>query len=188
MTIGYVASQLIRPFSYLRVKHAAKSIYDWVIPALLTALTLVYFIFTGLHGVVSTNDGLIVELVSFVSNLPGFYIAALAAVATFNRADMDVRLPEPTPEIETLIRGQDQIIKLTRRRYLCLLFAFLTGESIFLVIFTKLAFLIEIDMSGSFYLMCWAGVAMFFLFFWQLITATLYGLFYMGDKMHEPKI
>jgi hypothetical protein len=187
MNTKYIVYQLLRPFAYLKVSHPSKKTYDWWIPLCLTVLTTLVLYFWGEHSeVYSGKENLIVSLVSFIANLPGFYIAALAAVATFNRSDMDLRLPSPTPEIKTLIRGNDQTIKLTRRRYLCLLFAFLTGESICLVVFTKFAGVVVLNNNVEFW--SWFGVFAFFLFFWQLMTATLYGLFYMGDKMHEPPV
>lgn len=185
----YVFYQLGRPFAYLTIKHPLKPVYDWIVPLILTFTTCAYlYFFSSINLTIVGAESLIPELLSFVSGLPGFYIAALAAVATFNRSDMDLRLPVPTPEIETLIGGKDQTIKLTRRRYLCLLFAFLTSESICLIVLTRL--LLKTDLS-SFEFATWAmwfGAFLFFLFFWQLIVATLYGLFYMGEKMHEPLV
>ncbi|MEZ8739522.1 hypothetical protein AB6E21_05805 [Photobacterium swingsii] len=184
----YIIFQLVRPFSYLRIDHESKQVYDWYLPIILMIGTIVFsFNFIGLEGLINTDDGLIAQLTSFISNLPGFYIAALAAIATFNRKDMDLRIPEPTPTIENLIRGKKQIIKLTRRRLLCSLFAFLTTESIFLVIFTRffqsssLGSITFFDIELS-----WYGSCVYFLFFWQLVVSTLYGLFYMGDKMYDP--
>ncbi|UTM58290.1 hypothetical protein L4174_005460 [Photobacterium sp. CCB-ST2H9] len=186
MRLKYIAYQLLRPFSYLEISHKAKVVYDWYIPITLSLISLVYgYYFIGLNDIYRNNSSLILELISFVGNLPGFYIAALAAVATFNRADMDLSLPEPAPEIKTLMRGGEETIKLTRRRYLCLLFAFLTSESISLIVLSKIALSSNFNFNND--VVYWIGIGFFFLFFWQLLTATLYGLFYMGDKMHEPR-
>ena len=85
--------QLLRPFSYLRIKHEDKKVYDWVLPAILTILTLVVFKYTMPISSVVESNGVIAEITSFVSNLPGFFIAALAAVATFNKNDIDQLMP-----------------------------------------------------------------------------------------------
>jgi hypothetical protein len=53
--------------------------------------------------------------------LPGFYIAALAAIATFNAPTMDVPLDGQNTELCSQ-EENIQTRKLTRRRFLCLLF------------------------------------------------------------------
>ena len=183
--------QLTRPISYLSIKHHEKWKFDWLIPCILTVITIIVFMFFKNHLNMFGNDGILSQIVSFVEILPGFYIAALAAIATFNRIDIDQLMPEPTPKVKILIRGEKNIINLTRRRFLCMLFSFLVAESIiisllgiFATSFTPVVkmYFPEIFQDISRYLF----VAVFFLLFWQLLTSTMLGLYYLGDKIHQP--
>ena len=77
---------------------------------------------------------LIISILSFIQILPGFFIAALAAIATFNRLDLDKIMPHPAPTINIECNGGKEEIDLTRRRYLTLMFSFLSAESILLIV------------------------------------------------------
>lgn len=99
--------QLLRPFGYLAIRHPYKWIVDWFYPAILMLFTatLIY-----LHGGFSSAikaGGTVSLVLSFVQSLPGFYIAALAAIATFGKPDIDSVLPEPTPKIKIVFRGAE---------------------------------------------------------------------------------
>lgn len=184
--------QLLRPFGYLAIRHPYKWIVDWFYPAILMLFTatLIY-----LHGGFSSAikaGGTVSLVLSFVQSLPGFYIAALAAIATFGKPDIDSVLPEPTPKIKIVFRGAENLVSLTRRRFLAMLFAFLTGESIALILFS--IFLISYGESifalsaydhdiGS--ALGGALVILFFLMLYQMILATFWGLYYLGYKLHE---
>lgn len=184
--------QLLRPAAYLQIEHPKKFYFDWVIPVAATLITVV--IVMSLRGgvVVWGGGGLIERLTGFVQTLPGFYIAALAAIATFNRQDIDRHIPAPTPEIEVMIGGKRNTIKLTRRRFLCMLFAFLTAESILISIlgigFISFASGVRaaVPESAHFYVSMAAAATVIFLF-WQLIVATALGLYYLGDRLQQPE-
>lgn len=78
----------------------------------------------------------IAKILGFVQNLPGFYIAALSAIATFNKTDIDKTMPAPAPKLDIVVQGHNIAIELTRQRFLCSMFAFLTAESMILVVFS----------------------------------------------------
>ena len=111
--------QLLRPYAYLQIEHPKKYIYDWVIPFLLTAFFLVICLIFVDYDNYFSSSGLISKFLDFVEILPGFYIAALAAIATFQRNDIDQHMPNPAPKLNIKIKGKDQNIELTRRRFLC---------------------------------------------------------------------
>jgi hypothetical protein len=46
------------------------------------------------------------HILGFVQVLPGFYIAALAAIATFNKTDIDKIMAAPAPKIDIFIHGK----------------------------------------------------------------------------------
>lgn len=187
--IGY---QLLRSFGYLAIRHPAKKVVDWYLPLLLATLfagTLGYF--KGSANVWGV-DGLVSGIQGLIQGLPGFYIAALAAVATFGRkgSNLDSLIPEPTPTIETWYGSGPMKIGLTRRRFLCLLFAHLTALSILLSIGAQVlkwaaqvatAWPAEVTTIG-FYLCTF----LYALALAQLVVVTLWGLYYMSDKIHQP--
>lgn len=184
---------LLRPLSYLFIEHRLKWKVDWLYPLLLAAISTVVVFSLKQFGPVSlyADGGIISKVLSFVQGLPGFYIAALAAIATFNKTDIDKTMPAPAPKIDILVQGQSVAIELTRRRFLCSMFAFLTAESLILIvlaIFAQTAYLpIRAIISQSWQI--WVSGLFswfFFLLFWQMIVATFWGLFYLGDKLHQP--
>lgn len=75
----------------------------------------------GDHGIVQGVNGLL-------QILTGFYIASLAAVATFNKQSMDEVMPGEPPIVD--VRG-GKIEQLTRRRFVCSMFGYLAFISLF---------------------------------------------------------
>lgn len=178
--------QLTRPFSYLFLKHRSGKIYNWKIPIILSLNTSIgLFFLVGLGGVIGKN-GLISELSAFIISLPGFLIAALAAIATFNRPVIDQEMLD-APTITVRV-GESKIedMKLTRRDFLLRLFSYLTVLSIFLVIFQKLAAVTPVPsfLKSPFFIIEWIYTSIFFLFFWQLLTLLIFGLYYLCERLN----
>lgn len=188
--IGY---QLSRAISYLAIRHPAKRWMDWYIPAVIAlALAAAFSAFRGEVNFFGPG-GLISLVLSFVQNLPGFYIAALAAIATFGRTDIDEVMPgSPPPSIETVtVNGVTNMVSLTRRRFLCLMFAFLTVEcvvitlgSVALLAFAPAAAKLLSAHPIISYLVFSACIFSYFLLLWQMLLATLWGLYYLGERIH----
>ncbi|MGA4112647.1 hypothetical protein ACI2VH_16080 [Ralstonia nicotianae] len=184
---------LLRPFSYWTIKFNRKALLDWGYPFVAAALTaaVVFGLSRYQHVTIFGDSGLIAKLISFVQNLPGFYIAALAAIATFNRVDIDRAMPAPTPKINIQLRGQTVAIELTRRRFLCALLAFLTAESLLLILSGILALVVAPSVKAAIPAQAqpWIVVAsstIYLVFFWQMLIVTFLGLFYLGDRIHQP--
>lgn len=187
-----LAGQILRPFGYLAIKHPYKRIVDWAYPAFATFITITLAsIFGDLSNGLKPGAALATTL-SFVQSLPGFYIAALAAIATFGRPDIDEVLPQPTPKLLIKNGGIENLVDLTRRRFLAILFAFLTAESIaFIVLSIALlslgadtANLQLFDLPLGLYAINTA-ITITILIFYQMIIATFWGLYYLGYKLHE---
>jgi len=184
--------QILRPFGYLSISHPAKKVVDWYIPICLAALLCItVFIFRTSVNVWGEN-GLVAMVQGLVQGLPGFYIAALAAVATFGKQSiLDTLIPEPTPTIDTWYGGGKLEIELTRRRFLSLLFAYLTAISLCLSIFSAFVRALanpirnwfpEIISNFCYFVITYAYV----FFVLQMLIVTLWGLYYLSDKMHQP--
>lgn len=184
--------QLLRPWTYLVIRGNQKSFFDWFAPVGLTIVSVLVILASdhrvNFYGV----GGVVPAVTAFVQNLPGFFVAALAAVATFNRQDLDRLLPEPTPTIPIQARGIWVQVELTRRRFLSVLFSFLTAQSIAVTLLgicyqnvsQWLAAVIPSQWTTA---IASIGMLMYFLFFWQLITVTCLGLYYLGDRIHHPE-
>lgn len=179
-----IAYQLTRPVSYLRIQHDDKWIYDWLVPAALTAITVGLLFWLSAIEFVTGSDGLLAQITGFIQNLPGFFIAALAAVATFNRHDIDEVMSNP-PRVRIMYQGNIGFVDMTRRRFLCVLFSYLTAISIFLIIAYHMATAIGQGVNAPVFIQ-WSLATAYLFMFWQMITATLLGLFYLGERLHTP--
>lgn len=185
--------QMLQPLSYLAIRHPQKWKIDWLFPVAIAIACTYFSKGSNWSFEVYRNGGPVSLMLGFLSCLPGFYIAALAAIATFGRNDIDNILPEPTPTVRLSTRGENILIKLTRRRFLAMLFSFLTCESIALVLIS--VFLMTngasfglMDISSEL-----VGKALsafmaltYYTLLMQMLAATFWGLYYLGFKLHEP--
>lgn len=182
---------LISPLTYLQIRHEAKRWADWGYPLVFAALSTYLVLQHGEAGAITGQNGLLAKLLIVSSVLPGFYIAALAAIATFNRPDIDELMPAPTPTVVHTIGGKKNEIELTRRRFLTHLFAFLCLESLAVMVTCMFASLIGTSIAGNLidHIACGIRVGFVFvllLMFWQMIFGTLLGLYYLGDRLYRP--
>lgn len=130
---------LVRPFAYLRIRHESglPAWINWWIPMALAALVCLLSWWVGFGAGIASDNGLIARVLGFTQGLAGFYMAALAAIATFNNADMDQLMPGVPPTLTIPYNGGKESIPLTRRRFLSQMFAYLTALS-FLVSFVSI--------------------------------------------------
>jgi len=186
-----ILSQLSRPFAYLAISHPEKGWVDFILPSFLAVLGTVATFF--LEGKVNFfgSGGVVASILGFVQNLPGFYIAALAAIATFGRADIDQEMPgDPPPMLKTrTVNGVANTMRLTRRRFLCLLFAFLTVECVLLTFFSiglnSLAPVVQGLRDESWFVGARLAAAFVYWFLVaQMLIATLWGIYYLGERIH----
>lgn len=182
----FIFYQLTRPVSYLFIKHRDKYLYDWVIPSLaLGVLAVVSYV---MKLTLLDMYDFLAGVSEFLSSLPGFFVAALAAIATFNRLDIDKPMAgEDPPKVETLINTQYRDVELSRRRFLCMLFSFLAVQSIVLsvvgLIPESFGFYNDDQVLVSDYV-AYGFIASYFFFTMQLLTATMHGMYYLGDRIH----
>lgn len=185
--------QLLRPIDYLFVKDKSKWKVDWGVPFVVTILTASGFALLSPRPQIFLKDGLLQQVATLLSIMPGFYLAALAAIATFHKPDMDSYMPSPVPTVETLTGGHWRTINLTRRRYLSLMFGYLTLLSLFLfigvLISNACAESVKMLLPQNYhYFSVVFYMSIFLLFFWHMIAVTLFGLYQLSDRMHQPDI
>jgi hypothetical protein len=184
---------LFGPFNYLRIRHAFKRNIDWYVPLVLTLISMGSFLFLDSKVKIDifSSVGLSNRILGFVQILPGFYIAALAAIATFNKTDIDFVMPAPAPRLNVEVQGRSFPIDLTRRRFLCSMFAFLTAESLVIIFLTIVGGSIAPSLKEISPISLHAYLVATYVFVtvflcWQLVVATFWGLYYLGDRLHQP--
>ena len=183
---------LIRPLDYLRIRHPKKRRYDSWLPLGLTAVSIIGLAALPLPIQIFGDDGLLSIFTGFLPVLIGFYIAALAAVATFDRQGMDDPMPGETPEIWVTFHGERESQLLTRRRFLCLMFGYLSLLSFVLFGVSAFGNLLESNIHAlvpyeakAFPYVRWGLLAAYLFLASNLLVTTLLGLYYMTDRIHR---
>lgn len=186
--------RLLRPLDYLRIVHPDKRRYDVVVPAFAAALlTLLCFLLLAPNRILG-REGLITVFTQLLQILSGFYIASLAAIATFNRPSMDEEMLGETPTLVGLTHPAAGPEKMTRRQFLSFLFGYLAFLSIALYLVGALANLVlpglgvslgfELhDLLGTW--VRWAAVYLYLFAVANLLVTTMLGLYYMTDRIHR---
>jgi len=123
-------------------------------------------------------------LTNFLQTLPGFYIAALAAIVSFNNERLDEIDFDDCP---LDVKG----LNMTFRRFLTNTFAYLAWISIFLILYCLiLKYVFENNQLPSNKYISSLIYALLFVpfsfFFGQLVTITAMSLSYLGDRILRP--
>ncbi|GIU32792.1 hypothetical protein TUM3792_45490 [Shewanella sp. MBTL60-007] len=133
------------------------------------------------------EKGVLESISGFLQVLVGFYIAALGAIATFPNKNID----ELTDGIPIKLDNEE----ITRRQFLSYMFGYLAFTSFILVLLSKIIVVIEPSISlwaqnlGVHVVFLCTLVFLFFYFmlFNSLMFTTLFGLYYLTEKIHERK-
>lgn len=180
--------RLFSPIRYLRIRHEAKWVYDFVLPlSLSVASVLILFCipsrppFFGENGVVTYVS----EILKFLSP---FYIAALAAVATFDSDSIKASFKGKQPYIIEKYRGEPKRRELNRRQFLSLAFGYLALLSLLMYFIGYISWIVSINtnLSGIPLLISKIVFAFGYLtVFFNILTTTMLGLFYLSDRLHR---
>ena len=183
--------ELTRPFSYLSIQHNSSlpRWVNWLVPAIFSAVLMAIPWSLDIHFNVYGDNGVISRVLGFVQSLAGFYIAALAAIATFNNPDMDKLMPGEAPTMQIMYNGTMSTVKVTRRRFLSAMFAYLTAGSLVLTLISIAALGASQSLATALpnFLVTPAKTVFIFAYLFaltQMICVTLWGLFYLGERIH----
>lgn len=138
-------------------------------------------------------------MLQIVGILPGFYIAALAAGATFANTSLDEAMQgRDPPSIDITKMGQKSTEPLSTRLFICYLFSYLSAASLVLAFGILIAIEVNpsIDHIASTYkevqtvvlgLKCLQYVFVLLLTFYaaKITTITLHGLYFLAERMHQ---
>lgn len=191
---------IYKPIAYLNIKlsNGSKQKYDldirlpFLISISISIIFTVLKFFDSSINIFGQTNNLLTPIISFYQAMPGFYIAALAAIATFPSSSMNKRMPEPTPyllidpELGDVSNNKDY---LSRRRFLCYMFAYLAFISI---LFFFIAIVLNFSFNTTFFKLAdWLFLlsyflSCFFIFFiiFQSVFITFLGLWYLGHRIH----
>ncbi|EKS4709585.1 hypothetical protein U3Y24_001177 [Salmonella enterica] len=178
-----VFSKVFTPVDYVRIKHPEKRFFDWVLPVLTAAIiTIVISILPKSVSIIG-KDSLVSLVNGILQILSGFYIASMAAVATFSKEGMDDVMQGEPPTLKQH--------KLTRRKFLTYLFGYLAFMSIALY-FIGGALQLTSSSIKELHLSSIPMLKATLLFVYltavcNIIYTTALGMFFMIDKMHDEK-
>lgn len=191
MAIKYVTKsrrvrRLTAPLDFLRIKHPEKIKYDYVYPIILTTSFMLLYYTLPIRPSVVLAGGLFEDVQQLLSLLFPFFVAALAAVASYQRPSLDEYTSGPRP----VTLHEDGIDKaLTRRRVVCYMFGYLSFLSLILLLYIFAAKLVtpSLIMFTSIYApyVKFLGLLIFASMLSNLIITTLWGLFYLTDRLHR---
>jgi hypothetical protein len=187
---------------YLQIKQghglfSSKASYDVAIPAIFSScVTLAIWMLDVGLGFFS-ETGFVTGIINLLNLLIAFFIASLAAVATFHREGLDDPLKgEPATMMR---RASDGVIRekiLTHRQFICYLFGYLSFVSIMLLLAlygirlvgngaTQIAdFMFEVGgvIISAREILRLIGSFIFFFVFGQIVVTMLLGIYFLADR------
>lgn len=200
MKIHWTILQLSAPLNFLRINHgevkSRKLIYDLYIPLFVSLLITIGVIATDSFDSILKDQGVYESIASLLNLLSAFFIAALAAIATFQNSEVDLQMKAKGDSNRTYITGFDEhgdVKKhfLTRRQYLCYLFGYLAFITIcFLIVVMIFKGVNQTISKYVFEHAIFVGSCIFvFLFYFvlvQITLLTLLGLSFLTEKVNGP--
>lgn len=185
--------QFLTPLEYLRISLHGKILFDLVAPLALSAVCATVFLILRPDLNVLGNGGLLALSSGLLAALVGFFIAALAAVATFPNRAIDKPLDRTPAILHDYEEGVDEV--LSRRRFLCYLFGYLSFFSLCIFIFnvsvlvvrsSLLAYAVAHPDSKSVLEYCFVSLYVFA--FFHLACVCLLGLHFLIYRLHKPHV
>lgn len=191
----WACQQLLTPMRYLRIRQGislfqSKTVYDWVLPIIIS-IPATYVGYKYSDGIFS-EKGVIGGFQKLLEILVPFYIAALAAVATFARDGLDDPMKGHPATLSIRHAHGDWIEHiLTRRQFICYLFGYLAFVS--LILFVGILFLNLVSQKSGVVVaeifgkhIQYVKIAVIYLFMlpiWQMIVTTLLGVYFMSERL-----
>lgn len=187
---------ILRPLDYIQitwqaqksngVNYNAKKWIDIYLPATVAIIVSIFMVLLHIFNdfqIFFKGDAFSL-LTSFLQTLPGFYIAALAAIVSFNNPKLDEIDFDDCP-----IDCNEY--NMTFRRFLTNTFAYLAWISIFIILYClviKYIFeSIQINFIDLYFHLVYGLLLIPLMFFVsQLFSITAMSLFYLGDRIHRP--
>ncbi|NEW92995.1 hypothetical protein [Rhodopseudomonas sp. BR0M22] len=178
------------PLQYLKIDHPEKWKFDWGIPLVFAVFFASPLLSSEFRAEGAAGLNIVEKISSFLGVLTGFYIAALAAVATFGKAEMDDPMPgEPGVRLEHRVNTEIYMEKLSRRRFLSFLFGYMALVTLALYVLGYVYMVLDKYALSGTSLHVPVFVAFWIVYSFSLanvLANTLLGLFYLTDRIHRP--
>lgn len=197
MTAGLY--EVSRPLAFFTAKAPGLGLFRDVVPlATAIACVLLYVFVLPVPIALVGHDSISSIMAPLFASLPGFFIAALAAVATFQGGDLDRTMPDAT--IWFKIRGEGKREGVTLRVFLSYLFAFLTVAAFAGFLLCGLASILAPNLREVSVLagktkspidggLVWLARPLFVLATAYLMTlvvsCTALGLYFLAERVHQ---
>jgi len=199
----WAVRQLCMPCNYLRIRHGesfleSKAVYDFVIPAVLTLLTAGFTALIGSPLTLFGQQTVFQALSGLLAILIGFYMAALAAVATFHREGIDDKMKggDATLMVASVIGGEKKPKPLTYRQFISYLFGYASFLSFVIYAFLlvvgsvwpRLVAIAEGFRWWPEIMAIGIGPAVYLLVFfaiWQLFITSLLGIYFLAERIQS---
>ncbi len=184
--------KIFTPLLYLKLRNGGLNAHTWWFPLALAVFINIFaqFLPEGIN--VYGSDGLIRSINQLLSVLVAFYIASLAAIATFKSDHLDSKFAGKPMELTVIRSGKEETEELSRRRFLCFLFAYCAYVALVLFCVGEIAILFKGNLSAFFTEgWCLEFGKLLFMFLYtftisNLLSSTLLGLHYLADRIHRP--
>lgn len=175
--------KILTPVDYIRIKHPEKRVFDFVIPLIISVIVTTFIFCLDKPIMLTSKDGLISIINGILQILSGFYIASMAAVATFQKQGMDSVMDGFPP----ILKGKE----LTRRKFLTYLFGYLAFSSILTYLAGGGVQLLSSTLTSSkimeFPVIKIGLVGIYLFIVSNILCTTILGMYFMIDKMHDEK-
>lgn len=175
--------KLLKPMNYMGIKHAEKRWFDIYLPLCLAVLICIIIFNLPKPIALIGKDSLISLVNGILQILSGFYIASMAAVATFQKEGMDKYMDGIPPKLKG--------VPLTRRNFLTYLFGYLAFMSILMYFVGGFIQLSASSISfwcTGFHSSIKAILVTVYLFvICNILTTTVLGMHFLIDKIHRPE-
>lgn len=170
-----------------------------IIPAVITVVACIAYWASPYKPEIIGDKHYVDYVLQIVGALPGFYIAALAAAATFSNTSLDEEMAgKNVPMLDIQRGGETFNVALTLRVFMCHLFAYLCALSfltcvvgIAIVEFAPIVKQLEADnvqhsvAAPAAFVFRYAVVGWFTFCLLRIVTITLHGLFFLIERMHQ---
>lgn len=142
---------------------------------------------------VFADGGIVDRVANLLDLMAAFFIAALAAVATFERQGLDDKMKGEPAFLKVRRMPDGQIVdrELTRRQFVCYLFGYLAFAALLIFIALRFGQVIAPGVMVSvpqeymsvISLFRFGFLSIFLLFFWQLVVTMLLGIYFLVDRL-----
>lgn len=177
---------LVSPFKFLSVTYPGGTALAWILPLIFATITVISSYSLDIDIPISGDDGILRAGIGLFTISGGFYVAILAVFAANGDKMLNSYfVGEQKPHIKGEIDG------LTRKRFLALLFGYLSFISFSLVAISSVLIIykdayksMEPGIIKDFAPYALGYIGSFLAF--QLFLLSLVGLYYLTDRLHRP--